>query len=247
MKKIFLLLTLLLTIPLLSHSKTNTTKLFQHRIILSGKEVFNRTLPNKFLVPLEYKLLINNHWVFETGLSLNTYTGYINSYYFKPGYNNFFGVPIGVHLKFLGNQYGEYNRSANSIIPTVSLELTPKTHRFYAEIGYNFRFLIVETNQLWNIFYYQSPSTEAIFHYNFSYAISLLKGYYTIMIEFNNNDNFFAGNLGHYGFFLNNSYLIGIEKNFKLALKLGFRQAGSIALTATFYQLILEISAELRL
>lgn len=51
-------------------------------------------------------------------------------------------------------------------------------------------------------------------------------------MEFKNNHEFYAGNLGAYGLFINNSY--GVSDRIIIYGNLGLWQSGSIALIATY-------------
>jgi hypothetical protein len=198
----------------------------------------NRTLGDKETVREVYKLLFDDHYKLQEGVSFNTTTGQINAIFIDLGYQKINNSNYGLNLKFLGNQYGEYSKAANSIIPYVSWDNSD----YFIDMGLNYRFLNSNEAQLWNIFYYNTPIYEIIPFYRLGFRFISQDKRFTTVLEANNCDEMYAGNLGAYGFFLHNKFTL----NRKIAFfgNLGFRQSGSIALAATFYSATLLCGVE---
>ncbi len=216
-----------------------------HRITFLPRLNLNRTLPNRFSLPLQYTFEMKNGFFADTGISFETTTGYIRGYYFRAGWNNIVSTPFGGSLQFAGTQYAEYERSVNSII--IAGNGNFEWNRYFAgfEIGVNFRFLNIDSDRLWNIFYYPDISREAILCYYGVFGMKFFDERYRVFIRFDNRDDFLAGNLGHYGFFFGQEF--DINSRFTVKLIPGFRQSGSVALAATYYQAIIYFGGEIRL
>jgi hypothetical protein len=206
----------------------------------------NRTLGDKLLLQGVYNWQLTENCQLQAGLSFDTDTNSQNASFLEFGTNDLFyntdnDSKLGIHLKFLGNQYGEYGKAANSIIPYLSWE----NPNYLINFGLNYRFLVVNRDQLYNIFYFNTSSYEIIPYCRFCYHINPDNQRYSLNVEINNADDFYAGNLGSYGLFFKGSFMI----NDKVTIfgDLGFRQSGSIALSATFYKTIISGGFEVKL
>lgn len=190
----------------------------------------NRTLGDRVVLWGQYQLLLGDHWRLHSGFSYNTATGLVNALFVELGYEFAREDTFGFRLKFLGNQYGEYGKAANSIIAYMNWN----NSIYFIDFGLNYRYLNTNPAQLWNIFYYDNTSTESTYYYSFRRRFVMKEGRYRLDLEFNNHDSMYAGNLGAYGFFLKNRFIV----NDQVAIlgNIGFRQTGSIALSATYYK-----------
>lgn len=198
----------------------------------------NRTLGDRLLLQGIYSWQLTENCRLRAGLSFNTATHLQNASFLELESEDFFhsteyGAKLRVNLKFIGNQYGEYDKAANSIIPYLSWE----NPNYLVNLGVNYRFLIVDHKQLYNIFYFNGPSYEILPYYRFSYHINPKNEKYILSAEINNGDELYAGNLGSYGLFFKGTYML----NDKVTAfgEFGFRQSGSIALSATYYKTII--------
>jgi hypothetical protein len=190
----------------------------------------NRTLGDRVMLWGQYQIPFNDNWQLHTGFSYNTTTKLINALFVELGYQETHDNTFGVRLKFLGNQYGEYGKAANSIIAYVNWDNSV----YFIDFGVNYRFLNTNEAQLWNIFYYDNTSKESTYYYSFRRRFVMNQGKYRLDIDCNNQDPMYAGNLGAYGLFLKNRFTV----NDKVAIlgSIGFRQTGSIGLSATYYK-----------
>jgi hypothetical protein len=200
----------------------------------------NRMFGNRIIFQGVYCLLLPNHYQFKTGISYNTVTNLVNTIFIEVGYQKIKDSQFSINLKFLGNQYGEYGKAANSIIPYCSWQRA----KYYLDLGINCRFLNLHEQDLWNIFDYSTPVAEVMPYYRWGYRL-VESDRYTMIIEVNNFDEMNAGNLGTYGFFQINKFK-GTE-NSALLLNLGFRPTGSFALSATYYKIIIICGVEVKL
>lgn len=201
----------------------------------------NRTLGDRVMLWGIYEFLVDNHYRFQTGVSYNSATGFVNALFMELGYENVGDKPFGIRLKFLGNQYGEYGKAANSLIAYLNWD----NSGYSIDFGVNYRFLNTNEGQLWNIFYYDTVSPECIYYYQISRRFVMNESRYTLVVEANNHDPMYAGNLGAYGLFLKNR----IAVNDKVAIlgSIGCRQSGSIALSATNYKTMIYWGVEVNL
>jgi hypothetical protein len=201
----------------------------------------NRTLGDRMMLWGLYQIMFDDHLRLRTGVSCNTATGLVNALFVEMGYETTRDDTFGVRLKFLGNQYGEYGKAANSIIAYVNWNDTV----YFIDFGVNYRFLNTNEAQLWNIFYYDNISTESIYYYRFSRRFVMDEGRYTLVLEVNNHDPMYAGNLGAYGLFLKNR--ITVSDKMTIISSIGCRQSGSIALSATYYKTMIHWGVEVDL
>jgi hypothetical protein len=201
----------------------------------------NRTLGDRWELRGIYQLEYDTHYRLQTGLSYNGTTGYLNGIFIELGYEKIKDTDYSARLKFLGNQYAQYETTANSIIPYLSWENSD----YYVDFGLNYRFTEFSDNGFWNIFDYNGDVSEVILYYRFGWRPPLNNDKYTLAVEFKNNHEFYAGNLGAYGLFINNYYQI--NNRVKIYGNLGLWQSGSIALTATDYKTTLHAGLEVDL
>ncbi len=201
----------------------------------------NRTLGDRWELRGIYQLDYNTHYRLQTGLSYNGDTGYVNGLFIELGYEKIKDSNYSARLKFLGNQYAQYDTVANSIIPYLSWD----NSNYSVDFGLNYRFTKFTDDELWNIFDYDTDVSEVILYYRFGWRPQLKNDKYTLAIEFKNNHEFYAGNLGAYGLFINNSYQL--NERIKIYGNLGLWQSGSIALSATDYKTTLHAGLEVQL
>jgi hypothetical protein len=190
----------------------------------------NRTLGDRWTLWGIYQLEYDTQYRLQTGLSYNTASGYINALFVELGYEKINNSKYSARLKFLGNQYGEYSKAANSIIPYMHWD----NSLYFIDAGFNYRFLNVNETQLWNIFYYQTEVFELIPYYQFGLKVSMKDNHSTIAIALKNFDEMYAGNIGAYRLHFNYRYTI----NDKITAfgNLDFWQSGGIVMTNTYYK-----------
>jgi len=201
----------------------------------------NRTLGDRWELRGIYQLEYDTHYRLQTGLSYNGDTGYINGIFIELGYEKIKDTDYSARLKFLGNQYAQYETAANSIIPYLSWDNSD----YYVDFGWNYRFTKFTDEGLWNIFDYHGDVSEVILYYRFGWRPPMKNDQYILEVEFKNNHEFYAGNLGAYGLFINNSYQV--NDRITIYGNLGLWQSGSIALTATEYKTTLHAGLEVQL
>ena len=201
----------------------------------------NRTLGDRWELRGIYQLEYDTHYRLQTGLSYNGDTGYINGIFIELGYEKIKDTDYSARLKFLGNQYAQYETAANSIIPYLSWDNSD----YYVDFGLNYRFTKFTDAGLWNIFDYHGDVSEVILYYRFGWRPPMKNDKYRLAVEFKNNHEFYAGNLGAYGLVINNYYQI--NKRVKIYGNLGLWQSGSIALSATYLKTTLHAGLEVDL
>lgn len=201
----------------------------------------NRTLGDRWTQWGIYQLEINKQYRLQTGVSFNSTRGCINAIFIELGYEKINYSHYSARLKFLGNQYGEYTKAANSIIPYMHWDNTI----FFIDAGLNYRFINVNETQLWNIFYYQTEVYENIPYYQFGLRFSMNDDHSTIILSLKNFDEMYAGNLGAYRFHFNYRYTI----NDKITAfgNLDFFQSGGIVMTNTYYKTAIYGGIEVKL
>ncbi len=201
----------------------------------------NRTLGDRWELRGIYQLNYNTHYRLQTGLSYNDDTGYLNGIFVELGYEKIKDSQYSVRVKFLGNQYAQYDTAANSIIPYLNWSNSD----YFIDLGMNFRYTKFNGEGIWNIFDYDTDVFERILYYGLGWRLPVKEERYILVVEFKNNHEFYAGNLGAYALFFNNSYQV--NDRIKIYGNLGYWQTGSIALTATDYKVTLQAGLEVKL
>ena len=232
---------LFFTLPVTTAAEPVFDQDIASRLNLSTGFENNRTLGDRWELRGIYQLEYDTHYRLQTGLSYNGTTGYLNGIFIEVGYEKIKDSQYSVRLKFLGNQYAQYDTAANSIIPYLNWE----NAEYYVDIGLNYRFTNFSGDDLWNIFDYDGDVSEVILYYRLGWNLPLQSDRYNLTIEFKNNHEFYAGNLGAYALFFNNSYQV--NNRIKIYGNLGYWQTGSIALTATDYKITLHAGMEVKL
>lgn len=201
----------------------------------------NRTLGERWTFGGIYQLKYDAHYRFQTGLSYNFASGSINALFVELGYEKINNGRYSIRLKFLGNQYSEYNRAANSIIPSMHWE----NGISFIDAGLNYRCINVNETQLWNIFYYQTEVAEFVPYYQFGLKVSTKDGRYAFILSLKNFDEMYAGNLGAYRLHFNCRYTI----NDKISVfgNLDFWQSGGIVMANTYYKTVFQGGIEVKL
>lgn len=213
-----------------------------HRLNLSTGYENHRTLGERWELRGVYQLEYNTHYRFQTGLSYNGETGYINGIFIELGYEKIKDSDYSARLKFLGNQNAQWDNTYNSIIPYLSWE----AYDYVVEVGLNYRYSFFFEDDLWNIFKYGSADvSEVILYYRLGWSIPTPDDRYNLTLEFKNNHEFYAGNLGAYALFINNSYQM--NDRVKIYGNLGLWQSGSIALSATYLKTTFHAGLEVKL
>ncbi|OHD57296.1 MAG: hypothetical protein A2Y33_04200 [Spirochaetes bacterium GWF1_51_8] len=210
-----------------------------HKVDAGIGLVFNRTLGTKLAVPFAYTLEWKKSAVFEAGYEMDLTHGMTGAYFFSLGWNNILDTGAGVYLKFLGDPNGEYGLGANSVIPYAELRLSG----FILRLGVNFRFTVSGDN-IWNIFYYNTPEKETQLYYLFGYGFGLLDGRLRMEVLFGNHERFFAGNFGNYGLYVRG--LLDMDDPLGIYLDLGWINAGSIALSSVWYKIKIDMGVTLK-
>lgn len=228
-------------IPVRAEESLNSNPAMNQKLNLSTGFEHNRTLGDRWELRGIYQLEYDNHYRVQTGLSYNGDTEYINGIFIEYGYEKIKDTNYSARFKFLGNQYAQYDTATNSIIPYLSWD----NSAYSVDIGLNYRYTRFSDGGLWNIFNYDKDVFEVILYYKFGWRPQLKNDKYTLAIEFKNNHEFYAGNLGAYGLSINNSYQL--NEGVKIFGNLGLWQSGSIALTATDYKTTLHAGLEVEL
>ncbi len=237
----FCLWTLYLAIPVQAEAIVIDNPELNQELQLSTGFENNRTLGDRLELRGIYQLYYNTHYRLQTGLSYNDDTGYLNGIFVELGYEKIKDSQYSVRVKFLGNQYAQYDTAANSIIPYLNWENSD----YFVDIGLNYRFTKFSDDGLWNIIDYDTDVSEVILYYRLSWRLPVKEERYILAVEFKNNHEFYAGNLGAYALFINNSYQL--NDRVKIYGNLGYWQSGSIALTATDYKITLHAGLEVNL
>lgn len=233
--------TLYFTLPVQAEEILSSAPETNHQLNLSNGFEHNRTLGDRCELRGIYQLEYDTHYRLQTGLSYNGDTEYFNGIFIEFGYEKIKDTNYSARLKFLGNQYAQYDTAANSIIPYLSWDNSV----YSVDLGLNYRYTRFTDDGLWNIFDYDQDVFEVILYYKFGWRPPLKYDRYSLAVEFKNNHEFYAGNLGAYALFINNSYQV--NNRVKIYGNLGYWQTGSIALTATDYKTTLHAGLEVEL
>jgi hypothetical protein len=201
----------------------------------------NRTLGNRWISWGIYELNCGDHIRFQTGFSFNAASGSINALFLEAGYEKIWNSPYSIRLKFLGNQYVEYARAANSIVPYIHRE----SPVYFYDLGVNCRFINTNEAQLWNIFYYQTDWVDIIPYYGVGLKFSWKDNRYVLNLAVKNYDEMNAGNVGAYRFCFDFQYTI----NDKTAVfgNLDLWQSGGIVMTNIYYKTVIRSGIEVKL
>lgn len=146
-------------------------------------------------------------------------------------------LSLSAHLKFLNNVYAGYDASFCSLIPYLSLS----GGRFYGSLGYHLRSLNTEAN-LYNLFAYGGLH-ENFYFFDVGYVYDFPG--FSLGLELNNHDDFFAQPSGSYGLLF--SFGVLLSESSVLNFDLGTRNSGKIGLAGEFGDLILQLSLEVPL
>lgn len=201
----------------------------------------NRTLGDHWALRGSYQLESQGKYRVQTGLSYNQATGYINALFIDLGYEKINNSRYSFRIKFLGNQYPEYNKAVNSIIPYMHWDKSS----CFIEAGLNFRFINYTGEQMWNIFYYETDLAESIPYYQFGLRIPLQNSCSTLTAAFKNCDEMYAGNLGAYRFHFN--YSREINEHITVYGTLDYWQSGGIVMANTYYKTTFYAGIEVKL
>lgn len=234
-------LVLYLALPVQAKENAISNREMNQQLNLSTGYEYNRTLGDRWELRGIYQLEYDTHYRLQTGMSYNHDTGYLNGIFVELGYEKIKDTQYSVRLKFLGNQYAQYDIAANSIIPYLSWE----NDKYFLNFGLNYRYTNFSGDDLWNIFDYDTNVSETILFYRLGWRCPLETDRYAMSVELKNNHEFYAGNLGAYALFINNSYQV--NDRVKVFGNLGLWQSGSIALTATDYKVTFHGGLEVKL
>lgn len=230
-----------IALPVSAETVSISNPELNQRLNLSTGFENNRTLGDRWELRGIYQLDYNNHYRLQTGLSYNGDTEYLNGIFIELGYEKIKDSQYSARLKFLGNQYAQWDTTANSIIPYLHWENSD----YWVDIGLNYRYSKFSGEDLWNIFDYDGDVSEVILYYRLGWRFPLKDDRYILTIEFKNNHQFYAGNLGAYALFINNSYQV--NERIQIYGNLGLWQSGSIGLSATYYKTTLHAGMEIKL
>ncbi len=190
----------------------------------------NRTLGDTKSLRIIHPLVMDENYQIQGGLSWNITESHVNALFVDFGCQIINDPDFSINLKFLGNQYPEYDKAANSIIPYFNWD----DESYYFSLGLNFRYLNSDTDQLWNIFNYHSQVFERILYYKLGVRHIFEDIGLVTTVEMKNYDEMYAGNLGAYQLYINNELMVSPQV--ALFVSLGFYQSGSIGLAATSYE-----------
>lgn len=200
----------------------------------------NRTLGDRWTLSGIYQLEYQQYRL-QTGLSFNSASGFINALFIELGYEKIFKSNYSVRLKFLGNQYGEYAKAANSIIPYMHWDRSI----YFVDAGLNYRSINLNETQLWNIFYYQTELFDSIPYYQFGLKFPMKDARNTFIVSLKNFDEMYAGNLGAYRLHFNYRYTM----NDKITAygNLDLWQSGGLIMANTYYKTVISSGIEVKL
>jgi hypothetical protein len=230
-----------LALPVQAEDGAVSTPEINQQLNLSTGFEHNRTLGERWELRGIYQLVYDTHYRIQTGLSYNHDTGYLNGIFIELGYEKIKDSDYSIRIKFLGNQYAQWDTAANSIIPYLNWDNSD----YFVDLGLNYRYTNFSSDDLWNIFDYDSEVSEVILFYRLGWRLPLKDERYDLSIEFKNNHEFYVGNLGAYALFFNNSYQV--NDRVTVFGNLGLWQSGSIALTATRYKVTFHGGLEVKL
>jgi hypothetical protein len=88
-----------------------------HAVELFPEVDLQRSIGTDVYLRAVYDLLFLGHFRGTAGVSLSFTPFAINGYFIDLGYENIAGTGLGCHIKLLSDEYPEYGRAANTVIP----------------------------------------------------------------------------------------------------------------------------------
>jgi hypothetical protein len=213
----------------------------EHEITFFPQLDLQRSLGADFSLRAVYDLLAWDHLRGTFGASLSFTPISIDGYFLDLGIDDIYGTGLGAHLKFMGDQYPEYGRAANTIQPYAVWRFMFIDLAF----GVTWRFLLVEPAPLWCMFYYDPFMVEAIFYYKVGTVLDFFDGFWTLSISLSNQDEFYAGNFGAFTLRADNRF--AIDDHWSTFFDLLYRPSGTIALTAVNSAIAIRLGGRLAL
>ncbi len=212
-----------------------------HEITFFPQLDLQRSLGPDFYIRAVYDLLAWDHFRGTFGASLSFTPLSIDGYFLDLGIDDIYGTGLSAHIKFMGDQYPEYGRAANTIQPYVVW----RCMFFDLAFGVTWRFLLVEPAPLWCMFYYDPFMVEAIFYYKIGVVLGFFDDFWTLAVSLSDQDEFYAGNFG--AFILRAGNTLRIDGNWSAFLDLLYRPSGTIALTAVNSAIAIRMGGRLKL
>ncbi len=244
MKKLYSVLFigfLFAAVPAHALSAMNIFDIFTHRLSAAFASDFNRTLGYSLDLQLQYDVLWRNRVAAGIGAAFDLTKGLASGFYWDLSY---VGLPVedlDIRLKFLSMLYPQYQKSVNSIIPSVQWK-----YRFvYVEFGAAFRFWNTDPSTFGNVMAYPAEGYEPQFYWAAGVFFEPVPERYELSVELANRDDFIAGNTGAIRAFVRNR----LKFNYGLSVTLdaGFQPAGNIALTGNYHHFVVTLGGEMRL
>lgn len=185
-----------------------------------------------------YRILFLDMLFLNAGLSLSVTPFSIDGYFLAAGIENFFGTGLWAGIKLMGDQYPEYSRALNSV--------TAYLGWIYGwmdiAIGLNWRYLVIEPGQIYNIFFLDDFHMEQHVFYRLGVNIPFVRDFYTFSFAISNHDAFYAGNFDAFMFGLGNRFILG--ENLNAFADIIFRPTGTFSYTAAWASIIFKAGVE---
>jgi hypothetical protein len=201
--------------PVLSHAITLFPQLDLQRSL--GPDVYLRAI---------YEVLAWEHFRGAAGLSLSFTPVCIDGYFLELGVENVAGTGLGARIKFMGDEYPEYGRAANTINPYLVWRYAFVDLAF----GIVWRFLVTDPDWRWCLFDYDSFMVEPIFQFKIGFIFEFFDRIWTLNISLSNQDEFYAGNFGALTILLGNRF--ALDDRSSVFFDFLWRPSGTIALSA---------------
>ncbi len=217
--------TLLFGFPLL-FAQEETAPPLAHTVIFFPQLDMQRSIGPDFYLRAQYEILAWEHFRGAAGLSLSLTPFGVDGYFLELGVENVAGTGLGARVKFMGDQYPEYGRAANTINPYIFWRYAFVDLAF----GVVWRFLVTDPAWLWCMFDYDPFMVEPMFYYKIGFVFAFFDRFWTLSVSLSNQDEFYVGNFGTFTFFIGNR--IAINEQWSVFVDFLWRPSGTIALTA---------------
>ena len=185
-----------------------------------------RSLGPDFYLRAQYDILVWGHFRGAAGLSLSFTPFCVDGYYLDLRVENVAGTGLGAGVKFMGDQYPEYGRAANTLNPYVFWRYAFVDLAF----GVVWRFLVTDPAWLWCMFDYDPFMVEPMFYYKIGFVFALFDRFWTLSISLSNQDEFYVGNFGTFTLLIGNR--LAIDQTWSVFFDFLWRPSGTIALSA---------------
>ncbi len=213
----------------------------RHTIDLFPQLDLQRSLGPDVYLRAVYDCLAFGHFRGRAGASLSFTPFAVDGYFLELAVDDVAGTGLGAHVKFMGDQYPEYGRAANTFQPFI-------VWRFAfvdLALGISWRFLVTDPAWLWCMFDWDPFMAEAIWYYKIGFVFEFFDRFWTLSVSLSNQDEFYVGNFGAFTLFIGNR--IALDGRWSVFFDFLWRPSGTIALTAVNSDFLFRLGGRLSL